>query len=83
MQRSATISDCGRYRYELTRCWDETKGKALFLGLNPSDADGEKDDPTSLRCLGVTQDGSPKHPLARGFHRIPEQTYPTIWKPNF
>lgn len=25
-----------------------------------------------LRCLGVTQSGIPKHPLARGKHRIPD-----------
>ena len=30
----------------------------------------------SLRCFGVTKDGHPKHPLARGLHRISRDTAP-------
>lgn len=29
-----------------------------------------------IHCLGTTQDGSPKHPLARGVHRIPRDQQP-------
>jgi hypothetical protein len=29
-----------------------------------------------LQCFGVTKDGHPKHPLARGLHRIPRDTKP-------
>lgn len=29
-----------------------------------------------LLCFGVTKDGHPKHPLARGLHRIPRDTKP-------
>lgn len=29
-----------------------------------------------LHCFGVTKDGHPKHPLARGLHRIPRDTVP-------
>ena len=38
------------YRYQLWRIWDEKKPLAMFIGLNPSNGDGEKDDPT-LRKL--------------------------------
>ena len=41
--KKAVISDCGRYRYELHRTWDEKKEKVLFIMLNPSTADGMKD----------------------------------------
>jgi len=30
----------------------------------------------SLLCFGKTKDGHPKHPLARGLHRIPRETKP-------
>jgi hypothetical protein len=29
-----------------------------------------------LRCLGLTNSGAPKHPLARGKHRIPDDFEP-------
>jgi len=46
----ATYSDCERYRYALTRVWDETGRKVLFLMLNPSTATEVQNDPTVERC---------------------------------
>lgn len=49
---TAIISECGQYRYLLTRPGDSLseKGTALFLMLNPSTADATIDDPTIRRC---------------------------------
>jgi hypothetical protein len=50
---SAIISDCGQYRYQLTRQAKAPypiKAPALFLMLNPSTADAAIDDPTIRRC---------------------------------
>ncbi|MEJ1118850.1 DUF1643 domain-containing protein [Phyllobacterium sp. CCNWLW109] len=33
-----------------------------------------------LICLGTTLGGQPKHPLARGHHRIPRDQMPVLWK---
>lgn len=50
VERSARISDCGTYRYTLTRHWGP--GQALmFVMLNPSTADALKDDRTIGRCI--------------------------------
>lgn len=35
-----------------------------------------------LTALGVTKDGAPKHPLARGCHRIPDGIVPEHWSPR-
>lgn len=34
----------------------------------------------TLSCLGTTLSGAPKHPLARGHHRIPDDAQPTPWR---
>lgn len=48
--RCALISDCGLYRYRLTRTWAAGPA-AVMVMLNPSTADGTHDDPTIRRCL--------------------------------
>ena len=55
MKKNASISDCGKYRYSLTRIWDDSKPNVLFIMLNPSTADAMKDDPTIRRCIGYAQ----------------------------
>lgn len=52
LKKSAEISECGLYRYALTRVWDESKPLVLFIMLNPSTASGSIDDPTIRRCVG-------------------------------
>lgn len=164
--KSAVISDCGVYRVELRRIWDDTLPLLVVCMLNPSRADAEVDDPTVLTlihfgklwgyggllivnlyafrashpkemfaagaaavgpenekylakavlyarenggkllvawgndgndraiwfsgwaraqgveliCLGITQSGAPKHPMARGIHRIPRDQRPILWE---
>lgn len=56
MIRKASISDCGKYRYELTREWDNTLPRVMFIMLNPSTADGKEDDPTVTRCINFAKD---------------------------
>lgn len=46
----AVYSDCEAYRYDLTRVWDASGPKALFVMLNPSTATETQNDPTVERC---------------------------------
>lgn len=50
----ATISPCMKYRYSLWRLWDNTSFLNI-VGLNPSTADAELDDPTIRRCIGFAK----------------------------
>ena len=56
MGKTAAISDCGNYRFELTRSFDSGRGICVWIMLNPSTADAEIDDPTIRRCMRFTQD---------------------------
>ena len=47
---TALYSDCGGYRYLLSRVWAAQRGLANFVMLNPSVADVVKNDPTVERC---------------------------------
>lgn len=49
---AAVVSADGRYRYRLTRAWRGGAGRVVFIGLNPSTADGVRDDPTIRRMVG-------------------------------
>lgn len=64
IDRSAEISECGRYRWWLRRSWQlwddqgqhvEGKGVCCFVMLNPSTADAMQDDPTIRRCIGFAR----------------------------
>ena len=47
---SALYSPCENYRYALTRTWDATGQRLLFVMLNPSKATELHNDPTVERC---------------------------------
>ncbi|MGH6627611.1 MAG: DUF1643 domain-containing protein [Burkholderiaceae bacterium] len=55
MNKSAVISDCGTYRYSLSRGWDHSLPRVAFVMLNPSVADADVDDPTIRKCIGFAQ----------------------------
>ncbi len=58
IQRDAAISDCGKYRWSLSRCWKETSDRDWlgWIMLNPSVADAGRDDPTIRRCMAFAKD---------------------------
>lgn len=54
VKKCAVISNCGAYRYRLTRKW-ASGPQCLFIMLNPSTADGYKNDATIRRCIGFAK----------------------------
>jgi hypothetical protein len=55
IQASAIISECGTYRYELRRIWDDSKPPYVSGMLNPSTADDKIDDQTIVRNVRRAQ----------------------------
>jgi hypothetical protein len=43
------------YRYYLYRAWDNSKPLYAFIGMNPSKADEQFDDPTVRRCINFAR----------------------------
>lgn len=56
LERIATISECERYRYTLERRWRaRPHPTAVFYLCNPSTANAELDDHTTLKCIGFAE----------------------------
>lgn len=57
MKKDAKLSRDRKYRYVLTREWNDgpSKGIVNFICLNPSTADETEDDPTVRRCIGFAK----------------------------
>ena len=49
--KGAIFSEDGKHRYALWRLWSLTKKPLMFIGLNPSTANGSADDPTITRLM--------------------------------
>lgn len=55
MHSTATFSKDRKYRYELSRTWDSSKGTVCFVMLNPSIAGETESDPTINRCISFAK----------------------------
>jgi hypothetical protein len=51
--------------------WVDNIVEEIVSGKGPS--------PT-IYCLGVTESGTPKHPTARGKHRVSDDQRPVLWR---
>jgi hypothetical protein len=54
-ERGAVLSQCTQYRYLLWRVWQPNQRLVAFVGLNPSTADEQRDDPTIRRCVSFAK----------------------------
>ena len=55
LDSGADISECWIYRYALWRRVSMGERAVLFVGLNPSTADGHDDDPTIRKCASYAR----------------------------
>lgn len=56
LESTAAFSPCRAYRYSLWRRWGSAEGDyAMFVCLNPSEANETEDDPTVRRCVAFAK----------------------------
>ncbi len=55
LNAEAALSPCRHYRWSLQRQWQPGLPPLVFIGLNPSRADAERDDPTLRRIVGFAR----------------------------
>lgn len=56
IKRDAVLSECGQYRWLLSRTWHVNPARyVIFVMLNPSTADAYEDDPTIRRCISFAK----------------------------
>jgi hypothetical protein len=53
--KEAQFSECGKYRYALTRIWNINDPIAMCIGLNPSKADSVDDDTTITNLIKLLE----------------------------
>jgi hypothetical protein len=56
IKAGAIMSSCQHYRYELSREWGNADTSILWIGMNPSTADANFDDPTCGREVRFSKD---------------------------
>ncbi len=54
MNRGAIFSDDRQYRYCLYRQWNEGKPMVMYIGLNPSTANENKNDNTITKLIKIS-----------------------------
>lgn len=55
MEKNAKFSDCGKYRFWLSRTWDDSLPKLQLIGLNPSTANAIDDDATIESIIRIAK----------------------------
>jgi hypothetical protein len=66
-----------RHGKSILAAWGNNGG---HLGLDENFISLCKFAKVDLICIGTTNSGQPKHPMARGKHRIPRDQQPIVWK---
>lgn len=65
MISDAQFSKDGTHRYSLSRIWDKSKPLIMFIGLNPSTANADTNDPTIESVIRIS-----KHNGYGGFYMM-------------
>jgi hypothetical protein len=61
-------------------CWGGVAWDDEWIGMVTTMIIAAAQPPQAIWCWGTTKAGAPKHPLARGLHRISVAQQPEVWE---
>lgn len=78
VQRSAALSACGTYRYELRRTWDD-RPPVGWIMVNPSTADADVDDATIRKCMAYARAWGHGGVVVRNLYALRSRDPKALW----
>jgi DNA (cytosine-5)-methyltransferase 1 len=79
MRRSATITADGRYCLKLSRTWDPSRPRALWVLLHAGEGDSERCDMTTAACVGFSDQNGFGSLMTSALHAIRRAVPVDLW----
>lgn len=64
----------------IVACFGDIARDQFFIDHVVEQLENEMPEGAPIYCLGKTKSGAPKHPMARGRHRVPDDQQPIVWR---
>jgi hypothetical protein len=74
------VVDTAKQAAQVFVCWGAIARPCMWLDQVIEDIQFGEEPWPDLWCWGKTASGAPKHPMARGAHRIPADQKPILWR---
>lgn len=82
MENISLVADVAKASAAVVACWGALAKDEFLVDKIVEEIQSGVDPYPDILCLGTTASGAPKHPLARGKHRIPSGQPFSVWRPS-
>jgi hypothetical protein len=80
MNNASVVAENAKKAHMIVAAWGTNAWDSDWIEGIVEDIIGDEEPWPAIYCLGMTKNGSPKHPLARGKHRVPDDQKPLLWR---
>jgi len=80
-QNICIVAEQAKKADRVVACWGALAKDDLWVDSILEEIQAGEEPWPDVYCFGLTASGAPKHPLARGKHRIPRGQQFVLWKP--
>ncbi|WP_334656700.1 DUF1643 domain-containing protein [Sphingomonas panaciterrae] len=74
------LVEAAKAAHQVFVCWGAIAWNPMWIDHVVEEIQTGAEPYPDLWCWGTNADGSPKHPMARGKHRIPRDQRPLLWR---